>query len=156
MEEEDRDDLDAPFPQANDFEKIISLIKIEKETLLQDNDYLTNLLGVSLRQVNYYLAACVFLGIVNKERLFTEYGCTLRNKGHDQFLASISMKIISLPVFGDAFFSKFFYGEDLENEDVSELLSIHYGIKNSAVADRRASTVRNWINWIFSKRSLLF
>lgn len=156
MEDEDKDEMEAPFPQANDFEKVISLIKIKKESLLQDNEYLTNLLNVSLRQVNYYLAACVFLGIINKERLFTEYGCILRNQGHDQFLASISMKIISLPVFGDAFFSKFFYGEDMENEDISELLSINYDIKNAAVADRRASTVRNWINWIFSKRNALF
>jgi len=156
MEEEDNDEIDAPFPQANDFEKVIKLIKIDKENYLQDNDYLITLLGISQRQVNYYLAACAFLGIIDNERLFTEYGCDLRKKGHDQFLSSISMKIISFPVFGETFFSRFFYDEELSKEDIGELVSVSYGITNQGVAERRASTVKNWINWIFEQKNCLF
>jgi len=156
MEEEDNDDINAPFPQANDFEKVIKLIKVEKENYLQDNDYLVNLLGISQRQVNYYLAACAFLGIINSERLFTEYGSLLRNKGRDDFISCISMKITSLPVFGETFFSRFLYDEDLSKEDIGELVSLLYGITNQGVAERRASTVKNWINWIFEQRNQLF
>ncbi|MBO4516528.1 hypothetical protein J5751_03755 [bacterium] len=156
MEEEDNEDLNVPFPQANDFEKIIKLIKIEDEALLQDNNYLVSILNVSQRQINYYIAACVFLGVVDNKRLFTEFGCLLRKKGYDNFLSSISAKIISMPVFGDAFFSRFFYDEELSTDDIAELLSITYGIENQAVAKRRASTVKNWINWLFKQRRLLF
>lgn len=156
MEEEDNDEIDAPFPQANDFKKVIKLIKIDKENLLQDNTYLSSLLGVSQRQVNYYLAACAFLGIINNERLFTEYGCSLRKYGHDQFLSSISMKIISFPVFGDAFFSMFFYDEELSIEDIAELICINYDVQKLGVAERRAGTVTNWVRWIFEQKKCLF
>lgn len=154
MEEEDN--IEAPFPQANDFTKVLKLINVEKENLLQDNQYLVNLLGVTQRQVNYYLAACAYLGIIDKNRLFTEYGCFLRSKGHEQFIYSLSRKIVSMPVFGDVFFSRFLYDEELTNEDISELISLEYKIDNHDVSYRRASTVSHWIDWIFSNRNQLF
>lgn len=156
MDEEDDDENGVPFPQANDFKKVIQLIKIEKEILLKDNSYLEKLLIISQRQVNYYLAACSFLGIINNDREFSNFGIELRNMGYDQLISCISSKIISMPVFGDVFFSRFFYDQELSNDDVAELLTIKYRINNYSVAKRRASTVRNWINWIFEQKSVLF
>lgn len=155
MVEKDEEKFTAPFPQANDFEKIIKIIKVDRENFLQDNGYLETLLEISDRQVQYYISACVFLGIIDNERLFTEYGSFLRNLGHDQFITYLSMKIISIPVFGDCFFSKFLYDEELTSNEISELLSVFYGIKSSEVAIRRASTVKNWINWIFEQKKVL-
>lgn len=155
MAEEDNEENEAPFPQANDFGKILKIIKIEKESLLQDNEYLEILLNVSKRQVNYYLAACSFLGITNNSREFSNYGLELRNKGYDQLISYISSKIISIPVFGDVFFSRFFYDKELSNDDIAELLTIEYKIQNYSVAKRRASTVNNWINWIYEQKAIL-
>lgn len=151
MVEEDKNEIKVPFPQANDFSKILRIIKIENEIFLRDNSYLAKKLDVSQRQINYYLAACSFLEIISN-REFTNYGIELRNKGYDQLITCVSTKIISLPVFGDVFFTRFYYNTILSNEEIAELLIINYGIDNYNVAKRRASTVRNWINWIFEQR----
>lgn len=151
---ENLDNNKIPFPQANDFNKVVSIIHIDRPEQINENDYLESFLGISQRQVHYYLSACQFLGIIDKKRCFTPYGILLRNSGKDSFEESLAMKIISLPVFGEVFFRQYFHNEKMETEEISELITFHYSLDNSDVADRRASTVRNWVKWITDKRAV--
>ena len=64
----------CPFPQANDMEKVIRLVKIPDEKDLQSISKLSSYLGVSDRQVYYYLSACLFLDILTPEHNFTPFG----------------------------------------------------------------------------------
>lgn len=51
---------DIPFPQADDFEKVISLINIPDESKLSDKKYISFVLeNVTDRQVMYYLSAAI-------------------------------------------------------------------------------------------------
>lgn len=138
-----------PFPQANDVNKIIQIIRMDQRELFE-NSLLIKQLGVTQRQINYYLAACVFLGIIDKKRRFTQFGANLKNKGQEGLIAALSQIIVSKPVFGEVFFNKLFNNVFLTNEEISELISLEYEIDSIEVADRRASTVRKWISWIFS------
>jgi len=140
-----------PFPQANDFDKIFSLIEIEDENSLTDNEFLTNYLGVSARQINYYLSACEFLEIIEKRR-FTEFGSCIRRMGLDNKTATIASKIVSKPVFGEVFFLYYFYGEKIAIDEIAELITFRYGNSLDKIATRRASTVKNWIKWINKNR----
>lgn len=145
------DNKTIPFPQANDFVKIFSIIEIEDENNLNDNEFLANYLGVSPRQINYYLSACEFLDIVEKRR-FTEFGSHIRSMGFDNKKATVSSKIVSKPVFGEVFFLYYFYGEKMSIDEIAELIIFRYGNSMDKIAKRRASTVSNWIKWINGNR----
>jgi hypothetical protein len=144
----------VPFPQANDFDKIFLLIEIDDEENLKDNVFLTNYLGITSRQVNYYLSACEFLDIVEK-RKFTDFGLSLRSMGLDHKIATISSKIVSKPVFGEVFFLYYFYSEKMSIDEIAELITFRYGNSLDKIAPRRASTVNNWIKWINKNKTEL-
>ena len=146
MEEEMKSKV--PFPQANDVNKLIAIIRVEQDQLF-DNQYLIELLKVTQRQVNYYLSACSFLGILDRKRHFAELGLSLKSKGQEGLIVALSQIIVSKPVFGEVFFNKLFNGCFLTNEEISELITFNYGVDSIEVADRRASTVKKWIDWIF-------
>ena len=149
MENEKKND--APFPQANDLNKVLQLVELNQEQIC-DNNYLMSFLNVTQRQVNYYLAACSYLGIIDRKRQFTDLGKSLKKKSEESLIIAIAKIIVAKPVFGEAFFNKFFTGEDLSKEEISELITFSCEIDNLEVADRRASTVKKWIDWIFDKR----
>ena len=137
-----------PFPQANDFNKIVQIIEIDNEELLKDNDYLEKYLNLGTgRQIAYYLSACEFLGLVSK-RKFTAKAIELRELSKDTRILRLSQLIVSAPVFGEVFFSKYYYNEKLDAEQISQLIGIIYKIDNDEVCKRRASTVIKWIDWI--------
>lgn len=145
----------CPFPQANDMEKVIRLVKIPDEKDLQSISKLSSYLGVSDRQVYYYLSACLFLDILTPEHNFTPFGLSLRKKGFDEFNATLAKSIIAKPVFGEVFFARFIHGDTMSIEDISELISMDFKIESEGLSERRASTVRNWINWIYSLQNIM-
>ena len=58
-----------PFPQADDFSKVILLINFPKEKL-KDNEYIkTNLGNITERQVSYYVSAAQYLNIIDSKRV---------------------------------------------------------------------------------------
>jgi len=144
-----------PFPQANDFGKVYKLITIDEEKHLRNNQYLSQLLGITDRQINYYLTACSFLNIIDTKRNFTEFGKHLRNVGIDMRIILICSKITSKPVFSEAFFHYFIFSEKLKSEDIAELIVFHFGEKMEKVAIRRSSTVSNWIDWVIKQRNVI-
>ena len=121
------DNKTIPFPQANDFVKIFSIIEIEDENNLNDNEFLTNYLGVSPRQINYYLSACEFLDIIEKRR-FTEFGAHIRSMGFDNKKATVAIKKLFLNQFLVKCFScTIFYGEKMSIAEIAELIIFRYG-----------------------------
>lgn len=141
-----------PFPQANDFNKIIKIVEIDDESKLEDNKFLMNLLDLGTeRQVSYYLSACEFLGLVNKRKL-TDVAYIIRNNSYETKILSYSNLIVSKPVFGETFFYYFYYNKNISIDEIAQLIAIYYDIENYSVCLRRASTVINWINWIIEEK----
>ena len=61
-----------PFPQANDFNKVIKILETD-EQFLNNKTYLQDVIDVSTaRQVQYYISACQFLGLVDDKYQFTD------------------------------------------------------------------------------------
>lgn len=137
------------FPQANDFEKIIRLIKVEDEKLLSNFLFLKELIEVSsIRQVDYYLSACFFLDIINEDNEFTYEGKLLRNAGRAEFVILLSMKIVSKPIFGNVFFYNYLYKRVLASDEIAQLILMYDEVNSLEVAKRRSSTVMGWLKWI--------
>lgn len=92
-----------PFPQADDIEKIVSIINISNEDFLSNFDKMSNILGeISQRQVSYYLSATAYFGIIetkNRKKVFTKLGIYLKNLNYSMQIAEIITIILGDPVF---------------------------------------------------------
>lgn len=144
---------EVPFPQANDFNKIVQIIEIEDEKLLKDNEYMETYLSLGTgRQISYYLSACEFLGLINK-RKFTNLALEIRCLSKDTKILKFSQLIVSTPVFGEVFFSQYLYDEKYNSEQIAQLIGLIYKIDNLEVCKRRASTVLKWISWIENNKN---
>lgn len=139
----------APFPQANDFEKVIKILNIDNPLKLKDYTAMGVYLGdISSRQVDYYLAACVFLGILDDNKEFTELGVQLRNMGSTEQMAELARILISDKIFGKVYFQQKILGFELDKNDVIDIMKDNVKFDCEPMYVRRASTVMSWIRWI--------
>ncbi len=143
-----------PFPQADDFNKIIAIVNISKKEDLNNNELIKIILGeISDRQVNYYISAASFLGIIaieKRKRIFTEFGIYLRQINSVLQEVELISAILSLPVFGKVFVLKKMIGEQNVN-DIASLIKEIYPNYSDAICNRRAQTVLKWVEWILDK-----
>lgn len=141
--------INVPFPQANDFEKIIAIVNIEDSAKLKDSNAIGVYLGdISSRQVGYYVSACIYLNIINKEKEFTEIGQRLRSMYGIEQKAEFARIIVSDDIFGSVYFRQKMLGIKLGREDVIDIMKQHLTFECEPMYVRRASTVISWVKWI--------
>lgn len=144
-----------PFPQANDFNKIIKIVLIDNPDNLSNKSLLMKLLDLGTeRQVSYYMSACEFLDIIDSNGSLTDFAKLIREKCFETQILMLANKIISKPVFGEVFLMRYYNCIDFQTEEISQLISDIYNIKNSDVCNRRASTVKSWIKWIEEQKAI--
>lgn len=138
------------FPQADNFEKVLSIVNIDDEKHLKNNDFLGTILGsVTNRQVLYYVSACKYLGLISKNRTFTTLGHNIRQmKGNIQN-AELSRLIVSDPIFGTVYFQQKFFGLYFDKFDIVNVMKKYIQLNTDKMYDRRASTVSSWIKWVY-------
>jgi len=142
----------APFPQANDFEKVMMVINVESAEKLKDYKYMSVYLeDISERQVDYYITACTYLGLITKNKEFSELGKKLREKVGIEQMAEVSRIIVSDEVFGYIYFQQKFLGTELEREEIIEIMKERVSFNSDAMYERRASTIISWLRWIREK-----
>lgn len=140
-----------PFPQADDFEKIVRIVNIDDESRLIDKDSMSRYLDdISPRQVQYYLSACMYLNIIDEKKKFTEEGMFLREQNNANQIIELIRLILSIRIFGMVYFSEKYLGVKFTREDIKNLMREHTKIDNDAVIHRRAQTVLKWIEWVNS------
>ena len=146
----------VPFPQANDFEKIIAIVNVDDDTKLKDYSGMGVYLGdISSRQVDYYISACVYLNIINKDKEFTEIGQRLRNLYGIEQKAELARVIVSDEIFGSVYFRQKMLGVKLEREDIIEIMKQYVVFDSEPMYARRASTVISWSKWILNNEETL-
>lgn len=146
----------VPFPQANDFKKIIAIVNVDDDTKLKDYSGMGVYLGdISSRQVDYYISACVYLNIINKDKEFTEIGQRLRNLYGIEQKAELARVIVSDEIFGSVYFRQKMLGVKLEREDIIEIMKQYVVFDSEPMYARRASTVISWIKWILNNEETL-
>lgn len=106
------------------------------------------------RQISYYLSACEFLGLILK-RQFTEVAKELKSVSNDTRVLKLSQLIVSMPVFGEVFFIRYYYNSNPTIDEISQMISILYKIDNYEVCKRRTCTVIKWLSWIDEQKDLL-
>ncbi|MBA3920574.1 MAG: translation elongation factor [Nostocaceae cyanobacterium] len=150
--------IDIPFPQADKFERVVDLL-----TLLLDRELTKNEIAskyqFDLRQVDYYTNAAKYLGLVDnffdlstKEKTFrlTGEGKNLLNQKSKTKILSLIRKILDHEVFYKTFEFTLKNEKVPNNQETCTIISsCNLGISSSTI-DRRATTVRRWIEWIWS------
>ncbi len=141
------------FPQADRFDRIIDLISLLLENGLTPNDITENY-QFDKRQTGYYTSAGKYLGLIEKQgKIFTltnNAKYILRQPHKLKYLKLIE-KILVHEVFNRAFKLSLETGDIPSKEQITKLMSeSNLKITNTTI-DRRASTVKGWIYWIWSQ-----
>ena len=141
---------DIPFPQANDFEKVITILNVDETDKLGDKKYLSTQLDmITDRQVQYYMSACAYLGLISKEKKFTKIANELRTMNSSEQTIELARLIVSDKVFGNAYFAQKMYNMKLSTDEIIELMKTQgVSFDSEEMYKRRAQTVSSWLGWI--------
>ncbi|GHV51897.1 hypothetical protein FACS1894216_07010 [Synergistales bacterium] len=146
----------APFPQADSFELIFDLLSVLADGALT-RDEITLKYAFVDRQTNYYIAACEYLGFVGRgnntegEREFflTPEAKRIMMLRYKQKHMEVIKKVLECPVFNRAFGMALNGGELPDKNMVCQIMRESNLSINETTIDRRSSTVRGWLDWIF-------
>lgn len=149
---------EIPFPQADDFKRIINLCELllidekTKEDIYSNYDF-------DPRQADYYTNAAMYLGLLNKSKNTKLIKYSLSSKGRrimcqryrNRQLGFVRV-ILEHEVFNKVlkrYLSKYENPSKKEIVDIMKLSNI-YNVNSEVTFRRRASTVSSWIDWILS------
>lgn len=147
----------VPFPQADNFERIINLCELLDRKPLSREE-LTQKYAFDIRQTNYYTDAARYLGLIEKKNennrpyyVLTRQAKQILSYGYRNRQLAFCRCILSHKVFFDAFA----HCENGLLPSRDTLLAIMhasnlYHVTSESTYIRRASTICGWLRWIFS------
>ena len=137
----------VPFPQANDMNKIITLV-MEDNNVLNDKKEAMKVLNVTTeRQVAYYLSALLYLNYINHDKEFTERTNSIKNN-EELVKKDIYEQLMSIDLFKEPYV----HYKEIHKVNVDELrVKISKANPNMAEStiNRRASTIKSWVEWMY-------
>lgn len=147
----------VPFPQANAFERVISLCEAlagRDEPITVDE--IASMNGFTDRQSDYYGDAAAYLGLVRrcgpKQYILTDEGQRLFSRSTSIRMRNISLVQLMLchDVYMDCFRFRLEHG-GITSSDCEAIMRRHpeCALTESLYA-RRATTVSYWIKWCFN------
>lgn len=137
-----------PFPQADDFNKVILLINFPKEKL-KDNEYIkTNLHDITERQVSYYISAAQYLNVIDSKRNMTDVGLKLQTLNSAEQTIELIRIMIADEIIGTAFLTELIYDFQLEKEELISMIRKKYPTYSDKIYGRRAQTLKSWLKWM--------
>ena len=142
------------FPQADSFERVISLCELLQEHPMTKNDITMNY-AFDPRQTNYYTDAGRYLGLIDKQNM-DGITFTLTSKGKEILCLSYKQRqlafceaILSHKVFADCLQLWFKQG-NINKRDIVAIMKVNslYRVEGESTYVRRASTIKRWLDWI--------
>lgn len=151
----------VPFPQADDFTKVIDLLGYLYEEDMTKSD-IAEQLDFDKRQADYYFNSCVYLGLAKKEHTKDGIYAQLNDEGrrilelpYREKRLALAEKILQHGIFNEIFHKLREVG-NLKNDYIVERMKQHqlYQISSDSTYYRRASTIKSWLNWILNLPNL--
>lgn len=149
------EERNIPFPQANNFERIINLCEILYVQKEITNEDITNNYDFDKRQTNYYTSAAIYLNLIYKEgnvfKLTTIGDLIFKSSLFDRQRLLIKL-ILEHNIFRLTIQLYLDQGTPPSKEQIVNLMTENnlYNINSESTYIRRSSTIISWINWIIS------
>lgn len=147
-----------PFPQADKFERVIDLLSLLVEKDLTQ-DEITENYQFARRQTQYYADAGRYIGLINKYKnsiskeitySLTDDGKSILLKRHKAKYLELIKSILKHKVFYEAF-KLTRNGEIPGRLEVCQVMQENSLVIKKTTIPRRSTTVRKWIEWIWSQ-----
>lgn len=155
-------ELEIPFPQADNFERVINLCELLKQKEFLTKEEITQNYDFDSRQTDYYSNAGKYLGLIGTGRdpYSGQIVCFLTKKGKQVFNTNLNERqkefvkiIISHSAFKQTLKLSLENGEIPDKNEIVEIMkrSKLYKVNSDTTYFRRASTITGWINWIMNQ-----
>lgn len=136
-----------PFPQANDINKVITLVQAGDE-IIEDKEKAKEVINVGTpRQVSYYLSALQYLKYLGQNKKLTERALKLKNS-KSELVSDIYNQLLEDKLFGKAYHDFKATGKVNIDKVTSDLKKENQRLSESTLR-RRASTIRSWVEWMY-------
>ena len=148
---------EAPFPQADKFERVINLCDMLAVKSFTTEEIAEQYTFV-IRQSNYYTSAARYLGFIEKYRdenkniaySLTNYGRRIMKLKYKDRQVEFCKAILRHPVFHETLCRALKKGKIPEANEIQEILK-EFRIKISGdTLKRRSSSVKDWIRWMIN------
>ncbi len=146
-----------PFPQADDFDRVINICELLSEQELNRNN-ITEQFAFDVRQTNYYTDAARYLGLLDKKKdnsRTPSYDLSDKAKqilklNFKQRQLALCKEILSHKAFADTLKRYFTTGVMPSKGEIVLIMknSKLNNVGSDSTYERRASTIRGWIVWI--------
>lgn len=143
------------FPQADSFEKVISLLEHVREAPRTSLE-IAELLGFRERQSSYYSSASEYLGLTERRRengrnltFLTGEGKKLLENVYKKRQLEYVRRILEHQLFREGFEIRMRTGEFPDKRWIEQRM-LQLELCSQKVAGRRSSTVIGWLRWIQS------
>ena len=142
----------VPLPQADSFSKVIGTYELINNNFKTAND-IAEELDFDSRQGKYYIDALRYLDLVIKDEQYGEYKLTPTGFGIMNLDIKLrNEKIINQILKHKPFYDVYkYYFENKElpsKEIISEIIKRYVPNMSDVTINRRASTIKGWIQWI--------
>lgn len=158
---------DVPFPQADSFERVISLLEMLNTDIVKTKEKVTEEFQFDPRQTDYYFNAGKYLGFLEEDVVMEEKdgnfikrsAVKLSERGKNLFKISYKQRqleyvkaILEHKVFNQVFKDcAEFYEMPAKSKVVKIMQETKlYNVNSDVTRNRRSSTVTSWINWILN------
>lgn len=154
---------DAPFIQADSFERVISLLEALNKDDLTTSE-IAEVMEFNIRQSDYYYNAGKYLGIFEKytdsedtdedgnkliKIRLTKLGKSIVKKSYKDRQISLVELMFKHKIFSELFFELYSTGKIPSKQKIQEKMR-KYNVCNEGVVVRRSGSVMGWLNWIYS------
>ena len=146
------DEPEIPFPQADNFEKLLNICEELYSGVTNKYDIINDF-DLNNRQYHYYIAAGEYLGLIDKlknQSSLSIKGILIFKKDTKEKYLSIVELILEHKPFYDVFSLLLKNKSIPTNNEIYLILkeSNLYNVGSDVTLKRRASTVKSWITWI--------
>ena len=136
-----------PFPQANDINKVITLVQAGDE-IIENKEKAKEVINVGTpRQVSYYLSALQYLKYLGRNKKLTERALKMKNS-KSELVSDIYNQLLEDKLFGKAYHDFKATGQVNIDKVTSDLKKENQRLSESTLR-RRASTIRSWVEWMY-------
>ena len=148
-----------PFPQADSFERVISMLSFFAASDTATPDQITSENSFVDRQTNYYTSAMMYLGLLEKtggrkDPLYylSAEGREIEKESLKQKDLDLAKRILEHKAFRTAYLEMIDSGSVPSKEKIVKIMkeSHLYKIGKDSTYKRRSSTISSWISWIAS------